>query len=407
MEEILKQKTEFKQKGNRLKIGIDIDEVVTEYVVELLNYLEKTRNKKVNYEDIEDYYFVKPFNMSIEEIGDLIKEHTTDDVIYNLDLIEKAKESIDSLKEKHYIYFITSRPLENKKATYDFFNKHFPEHNFEIIFSGDAWKNGNKSKSEICEELGIDILIEDNKDYVLNCAEKGVNCFLFDKPWNRNDTRCEEHQNIYRVYHWNDILNKIKEFENNISQENSFDILKEIKKFVEDIFGSNEAKYKESYQNHFIPVVNYVKKLGYEFNLDKEKIEIIEISAWLHDIGSIVYGRENHHITSTEIAEKKLKELNYPKEKIELVKKCILNHRGSVNNKRDSLEEQILVEADTMSAFDNIEGLFQAALLWEKLNQKEARNSVKEKLKRKYNQLSEKSKELIKPKYDAAMLLFD
>ena len=52
----------------------------------------------------------------------------------------------------------------------------------------------------------------------------------------------------------------------------------------------------------------------------------------------------NH--TGAKVAEEKLKELGYPIEKIELVRKCILNHRGSQQNFRDSIEEQILAEAD-------------------------------------------------------------
>jgi uncharacterized protein len=184
-------------------------------------------------------------------------------------------------------------------------------------------------------------------------------------------------------------------------------IVEKIRKYVESVFSLPEAKYKESYENHFVPVVHFVRELSKKLNVDDNEKEIVEIAAWLHDIGSIIHGRENHHITGAEIAEKKLRELNYPEEKIKVVKKCILNHRGSCEdvNNRELLIEGILVDADSMSAFENIDGLFQAAFLWENLNQQQARKSVKEKLIRKYNQLSETSKELIKPKYEAAMIL--
>jgi hypothetical protein len=59
-----------------------------------------------------------------------------------------------------------------------------------------------------------------------------------------------------------------------------------------------------------------------------------------------------------------------------------------------------------MSAFDNLSWLFNAALIFEKLDQQQATISIKEKLERKRNQLSlNKTKKLIKPKYEAAMLL--
>lgn len=71
-----------------------------------------------------------------------------------------------------------------------------------------------------------------------------------------------------------------------------------------------------------------------------------------------------------------------------------------------SIEEKIIAEADVMANFDNISGIFKAAFVYENLNQKEAKESAKKKLQNKWNQLEfEESKILIRPKYEAAMLL--
>ncbi|MDD5043708.1 MAG: HD domain-containing protein [Patescibacteria group bacterium] len=182
------------------------------------------------------------------------------------------------------------------------------------------------------------------------------------------------------------------------------DIVQEIKNFVENECKKPSSKYGyEPFIFHFIPVINYVEKLADELGGDKE---VMLIAAWLHDIGSIIYGRENHHLTGAKIAEEKLKELGYPAEKIELVKKCILNHRGSQQNSRESIEEQILAEADVMNNFDNIAGIFKAAFVYENLDQGEAKIAARKKLENKWKQLHfDKSKEIIRPKYEAAMLL--
>ncbi len=185
---------------------------------------------------------------------------------------------------------------------------------------------------------------------------------------------------------------------------NFMDIVEQIKKFVEDECKKPTSKYGyDPFPFHFLQVVKYSEGLAEKLGGDKE---VISLAAWLHDIGSIIYGRENHNVRGAEIAEMKLKELNYPPGKIELVKKCILNHRGSQQNERKTIEEQIVVEADVMSNFDNISGIFQAAFVYENKNQGEARESVRKKLENKYNQLRfEDSKKIIKPKYEAAMLL--
>jgi uncharacterized protein len=182
------------------------------------------------------------------------------------------------------------------------------------------------------------------------------------------------------------------------------DIVNEIQSFVEKECRKSSSKYGyEPFKYHFIPTVKYAKNLADKLNADKE---VVELAAWLHDIGSIIEGRENHHITGAKIAENKLKELEYPSDKIELIKKCILNHRGSQQSNRRSMEEKIIAEADTMSNFNNIAGIFKAAFIYEEKTQGEAKKSVREKLERKWSQLHfEDSKKIIEPRYKAAMLL--
>jgi len=183
------------------------------------------------------------------------------------------------------------------------------------------------------------------------------------------------------------------------------DIVEEIRKFVEEECKKPNANYPEAYRYHFVPMHDLAKKLAKRLNAD---VEVVEIAAWLHDIGSIICGRENHHITGAQIAEKKLKELGYPEEKIEKVKKCILNHRGSQekNNQREFIEAKIITEADTLDAFNNIPKQFLATLVYEKKSLEDATISIRNKLINKWNQIElNESKELIKPKYNAAMLL--
>lgn len=184
------------------------------------------------------------------------------------------------------------------------------------------------------------------------------------------------------------------------------DIIEQIKNFVEEECKKPTSKYGfEPFFYHFLPAVEYAGQLSDKLGADKE---VVLIASLLHDIGSIVNGREDHHITGSEIAEKKLKELNYPAEKIELIKKCIINHRGSLDNNRESLEEKIVADADAMSNFNNISGIFKAAFIYEGKTQGEAKESVKQKLNNKWNKLHfEDSKEIIKPKYEAVMLLLN
>ncbi|NCO12510.1 HD domain-containing protein, partial [Candidatus Pacearchaeota archaeon] len=159
----------------------------------------------------------------------------------------------------------------------------------------------------------------------------------------------------------------------------------------------------EPYRGHFVIMhrcaVDLAKKLG-------ANLEVVELAAWIHDIGSIIQGRENHHQASVEIAEKKLRELDYPEKKIEEVKHCIFAHRSSEDIPKETIEAKIISDADAISNFGNIVGILKAALVYENQNQFEARKSTLEKLQRKWKKLElEESRRLIKPKYEAAVLL--
>jgi len=184
------------------------------------------------------------------------------------------------------------------------------------------------------------------------------------------------------------------------------DIVEQVKNYVEGECKKPTSQYGyEVFNFHFEGVVKYAEQLSDELGGDKE---VIQLAGWLHDIGSIIHGREDHHITGARVAEEKLKELGYPSEKIELIKKCILNHRGSQDTNGESLEERIVADADTLSNFDNLPGLFKAAFVYEGKNQGEARDSVRNKLERKWNKLHfESSRVIIKTKYEAIKVLLE
>ncbi len=184
------------------------------------------------------------------------------------------------------------------------------------------------------------------------------------------------------------------------------DIVRKVRRFVEEECRKPSSKYGyEPFEHHFKPMVGYAEKLAEELGADRE---VVLVASWLHDIGSIVHGREDHHLTGKVIAEDKLRDFGYPEDKIELVKRCIENHRGSQDNSRGTLEEKIVAEADALSNFDNISGIFKAALVYEGKDQREAGFSVLSKLERKWRKLHfEESREMIRPKYEAFKLLLE
>jgi len=189
-----------------MKIGIDIDDVLAEFARGYLEKYKEKYGKEVKFEDIFSFDLWKPLGISKQESIELADSYYDSPEFDNIDLVEGAFEIIKKLNKEHKLFFITSRPLKIKDKTNLFLNKYFSDINFELVFSNDFFGSQRKSKSEICRELGIGLLIEDNKSYSLDCAKKGIKVFLFDKPWNKNF----EHENVERVYSWNEILERLK-----------------------------------------------------------------------------------------------------------------------------------------------------------------------------------------------------
>ncbi len=181
-------------------------------------------------------------------------------------------------------------------------------------------------------------------------------------------------------------------------------LIEKARKFVESECRKPTNKYGYGlYVEHFVPMQNHAKKLCHKLAGNPE---IISIAAWLHDIDSMMIGRKDHHLTSARIARDFLEKQNYDPQKTTIVLACIEHHRQSTSFNRETLEEKIIADADAICNFDMLPGLFYVTLVVEKLTPILAAKSIKKKLENKWRRLHfNESKKLVKPKYQATMLL--
>jgi len=188
-----------------MKIAVDIDEVLCESVKGFLEVLKIKKEIDAQFEDIYSYNLWEVFGIEKQEAIDFF-----DEVILagNLELglvggAQKGMEILGGLG--HEIFFITSRPLRYRDETLRFLKNNFYQ-SPNLIFSGDFHLEQGKSKSEICKNLNIGLIIEDNGLASLKYANEGLRVLLFDKPWNKNI----KHENIIRCKDWNEIVLNIK-----------------------------------------------------------------------------------------------------------------------------------------------------------------------------------------------------
>lgn len=197
-------------KRERLKIGIDIDEVIVEFLDSLLEFYNEKYNKDLRKEDFSDYFINNIIGGTQENL-----EKELDDFGYPVEKIKLVDGAIDAIKKlsrDHDLFILTARHPRFKHQTETFLNKHFGDIFNEILYTGEVFKEFGITKADLCNEKKIEFMIDDNSIFAREIAEKGVKVFLLDKPWNQN---YETHDNIFKVNHWEDVVNKINGVFNN------------------------------------------------------------------------------------------------------------------------------------------------------------------------------------------------
>lgn len=192
----------------KLKIGIDIDDVSLDFLPTFLEYC-KTRNPPLEIINGMKGHIGEWFGLSREGFRKVHRDFTSTDFYDNMSLVEGFADAYPELINFSTSILITSRAEKRKKRTLNCYQKQIPGFNFPIYFSGE-FHGGNLTKGNLCRELGVRYHIDDNPSYLDSCLRENVHVFLFNRPWNE-DYPDNKTKNVTRVFGWEDIIDKIKQ----------------------------------------------------------------------------------------------------------------------------------------------------------------------------------------------------
>ena len=167
------------------------DNVYADVISYKLTELWKT-NDGEDFRRVEEFYRTPEFRNMTPLLGveDLVKE----------------------ISQNHSIKVLTARSKTTERHTRNWIEKYFPGMFSEVAFSTKFWDGSGKSKAEICQDWQTDLIIEDNLEFITECAESGIRGILVDQPWNQRETL---HLNIQRVNHVTDARNIIESLTQN------------------------------------------------------------------------------------------------------------------------------------------------------------------------------------------------
>lgn len=188
-------------------VGIDVDDVLADMNAALCSFHNERYGTSLTKEDFKDYDLWKTFGCEKEESNRRIVELYDSKQFREIKPMEYSVECIDVLVKKHELFVITSRFGTAVEETKIWLDKYFAGKFKELLFSKFYAQNGKrKTKADVCKEYNISAIIEDSPVYAKECADAGIQAYLFDSPWNRS---MEKHPLITRVKSWKEIIDKM------------------------------------------------------------------------------------------------------------------------------------------------------------------------------------------------------
>ena len=189
-------------------VGIDIDDVVANVIDSVRLWAnEKTGANLTEAEYRTDDNYWEYYNTIWQRHGLSETVNFTmvlDDLAHDqshIALVEGARETIHALKEKYDLVFITSRPAYQQDATRRWLDERI-DSEIPMYTSHNPMANSDhRSKGEICAELGVKYLIDDNVGNCQNANEYGVEPLLFGLyGWNEKAP-----SNLRRFFTWDEV----------------------------------------------------------------------------------------------------------------------------------------------------------------------------------------------------------
>ena len=186
-----------------MRIGIDLDDTVSktnDYLVKLAYEYDKKFVKGKGFKDKNAYSFMDMFYWTVVDVDNFMEYFRNGKSFLEIEVMENAVESINELKNRgHEIIFITRREdkLRTKSKTKKWLKNNGIKYD-KIFFH-------IKHKGELCEELGVDLFIDNDETNIYEAEAHNIEAILFDSIYNKDVA------DLKRMTNWNEIFDFIKE----------------------------------------------------------------------------------------------------------------------------------------------------------------------------------------------------
>eukprot|EP00249_Psilotum_nudum_P015264 c25229_g1_i1 orf=423-1595(-) len=195
---------------SQLTVAVDIDEVLGSFLTALNSFVAEQYFMHHEISDYHVYKFTEVWKCSRTEADERVRAFFESDHFNSGILpIPGAYRSLVQIAQYCQLYVVTSRQNAIKAPTLAWIERHYSGIFKEVHFGNHfAWEGEACPKSDICRLLGAELLIDDNPEYAMDCAERGIEVLLFDYnysyPWSKTPDG-PVHPLVTRVHNWQEV----------------------------------------------------------------------------------------------------------------------------------------------------------------------------------------------------------
>lgn len=192
----------------RLRIAIDIDDVLAENAAGLVAFSNQRWGTKLTVDDYDEHW-AKMWRVDQAEMERRAAEYFHSLAARQYGHVGGAFDVLGRLSKQHHVMIATSRCLQMKHDTLAWIDEHFPGifASTAVYFAGiwdDVQDDSHKmTKAELVNQIGADVLIDDQLKHCMAVAGEGRHAILFgDYAWNRAE---ELPDFVTRCHSWSEV----------------------------------------------------------------------------------------------------------------------------------------------------------------------------------------------------------
>ncbi len=184
-------------KQQRPKIGVDLDDTAWQFMLGMsLFHNQRYGTTHDGLHHFKTWHLHDTWECTKEEAVSRITEFVFSDDHKGITPLSGALPSLHMLAQAYDLIAITAREPEKAGPTLELVDQLFGNLFLDVHLLGHTQKKG-----DLCDALGVRLMIDDGLHNAESIGEKGIPVLLMDMPWNQGALP----PHTTRVFHWDEI----------------------------------------------------------------------------------------------------------------------------------------------------------------------------------------------------------